>query len=120
MLSDWLDRTVKHVEVFKDSNVNAASTVSGPTGVSQCALSVRWCCPARSVAILFAPLPSLCICHLVPGPLPLFFFAGCSFCASQQSGNLVTFLFLSVSMGCSNRTLALKKKKNHSVCKFDK
>lgn len=34
MISDWLDHTVKHVEVFKHSNVKAMHIVFGLTSVS--------------------------------------------------------------------------------------
>lgn len=77
--------------------------------VSLSPFSVLSACSVPSLAILCIPLSSLYVCHLVPGPLHLFFFAGCSFCTSQQSGSLITFFILLASMGCTHRPLDLKK-----------
>lgn len=100
-----MDHTVKHVEVVKDTTVKAVYVVYEPSGITA----------------PFSVLVVLVLCLLEPHSarftIIVLFLGHCSFsslldvsfCMSQQSGNLVTFLFLSVSVGCTTRSLAFKK-----------
>lgn len=100
-----MDHTVKHAEVVKDSSVKAVHVVYEPSSITA---------PFSVLVVLVA----LCLLepHSARFTIIVLFLGHCSFsslldvsfCMSQQSGNLVTFLFLSVSVGCT-RTLAFKK-----------
>lgn len=88
MPSDWLAHPVKRVQVFKDANVKATYTFLGQISIN---CSVVTSVPPFASLAVSAPLPSLYGYYLIRGSLAVFFFVGCSFCTSQQSGSLGTF-----------------------------